>query len=261
MKLIQNSYFLFSLLILIFSFASNAELDFITSYGDDPGKKWPVRLNYIEFDVFQFKQETDIANVFAHHTLEKTKKDTFQKYKAAIDFFGILDLTYSYEKKKVLYIENDNFQLEENEFSLKETEIGLGFYLYKIRFELGRGKQDSYVFLETDTSNFNYFLMETKFTFLSLKLNIPTKYYVDLYLKLSAKVYDKSETDIYEIRKGKSREWVIGLNKKFWKFQFTPYVSYGYEDYLIVHKFFGLNNEMVIKQNLQKFGFRFTYFY
>jgi len=91
--------------------------------------------------------------------LEETQKDTFQEYKASIDFFGIVDLTYLYKKKEVTYIENQNFQLEENSFSLKETQIGLGFYLYKLRFELGRGKQDTYVFLETDTSAFNSFLM------------------------------------------------------------------------------------------------------
>jgi len=223
--------------------------------------KWPVRLLFFEFEAFQAKQETDIANEFAFHSLEKTKKETFYQHKIAFNFFDFFDLHYSYSKQPVHYILNDSFQPDREEFHLREVQYGLGFLFKNFRFEIGLGDQSTFSFLETDTSEFYYFQMDTKYYFSSLQINIPTRLFVELHLKFSAKLYRNISTDTYEITEGTGREWFIGLNKNIFGVNFTPFASYGYENFLMTHKFFGLNNEMAIKQHRQRFGLRMTYFY
>jgi len=223
-------------------------------------KKWPIRLGQFDFEKFLQKQETDIANVFGHHTVVNIKDDNFYRYKFYVELLGFMDLTYSYSKMKITYEQTAAFTLSSNNFHFKDQNYGIGFNIYNVRTEVGMGSYKSFTFLETDTTQYYFFPMEDKYYYGSLEVKVPTRLYVDVTLRFSAKKYLSSENEDYKLEKAISREWYASITGGLSWFKAGPYVSYGYETSKFVHKFGGLQNEMANKQHYQRYGVVLQFF-
>ncbi len=248
------------LLLLVTSFNLNAALfsDFLDLPTDE--KKWPIRVAQIDFESFLHKQETDIANMFGHHTIVNFNNDKYTRYKFYVEIFEMFDLTYSYNKMKVSYEQTGSFSLASNDFHFRDQHYGIGFNIFNVRAEFGMGTYNSYTFLETDTTRYYFFPMEDDYYYGLLEIKVPTKLWVDITLRFTAKTYKSSETATYELEKANSREWYASITGGLNWLKIGPYVAYGYETSKFKHKFFGLNNEMANKQHYQKYGVVFQFY-
>ena len=250
------------ILALLFFFCANANgalfSDELSLPTDE--SKWPVRLAQLDFESFLHKQETDIANMFGHHTIVNFNNDQYIRYKFYVEILEIFDLTYSYNKMKVSYEQTGAFTLASNNLHFKDQNYGIGFNLFNVRVELGMGNYKSFTFLETDTTQYYFFPLEDDYFYGILEVKVPTRLWVDFTLRFTAKTYKKSETETYKLEKANSREWYASLTGGLNWLKVGPYVAYGYETSKFRHKFFGLSNEMANKQHYQKYGVVFQFY-
>lgn len=250
-------------LFFLFSLSTYSLKAALFSSEDDlriENKNWPVRISQFDLSYFKNKQETDIANIFGHHTIVDMKEDNFINYKFYLEFWELFDLTYHYQKTNISYQETGSFTLASNDFKFSDKNFGLGLQVFNVRLELGMGEYQSFNFLQTDTTQYYFFPMKDKYFYGSLETRIPTGFWVDVLLRFSTKLYRKSDNEIYKFDKGKAREWygaVLGGPK--W-LKAGLYIAYGYETSKITHKFFGLNNEMGNKQHYQRVGLTLQFF-
>jgi hypothetical protein len=250
------------LLIFLFSFSFTARAalfsDFLELPTDD--KKWPVRIAQFDFESFLHKQETDIANMFGHHTVANFNNDKHTRYKFYVEILEIFDLTYTYNKMKVSYEQNASFTLQENDFHFRDQSYGIGFNIFNVRVEVGMGNYSSFTFLETDTTTYYFIPLKDDYFYGMLEVKVPTRLWVDLTLRFTAKTYKSSDNEVYKLEKASSREWYASVTGGLRWFKAGPYVAYGYETSKFKHQFFGLDNEMANKQHYQKYGVVFQFY-
>lgn len=241
-------------LAIVFLFTS------LSVFSQEKESRFPIRLKSVQVHYASYEHGLDIINMFSDHL--KIEPEGIQNYAWGIDvrIMSFLDLLYYRDKYTLKFQTSTKYTFDEYEFDYEKYQYGFRLHFFNIALEFGAGERQFHTFLETDTSYYFHREIVSLFTFLKLHYTYPTSLYFDMNIFYEQIFFNSSKNKDIIVDEGDQKEFGIRLifgNK----YQVAPFFSHSYTNIKLIHKFFGLDNEMNNKFFEEKLGASFIYNY
>ena len=222
--------------------------------------RFPIRLKSIQLHLAQYNSGIDIINMFSHHLI--LKPESFSNYLWSLDIriMSFLDIIFSRESYTLKIPQSSKYSFDEYEFDYEKYQYGFRLHFYNIALELGTGQRQFHTFLETDTNYYFHRQVDSSYTFINLNYTYPTSLSFDMNVFYEQLFFTRSQTEDIVLDEGDQKNFGVRLLFGS-RYQVAPFFSHSYTNIKLIHKFFGLNNEMNNKFFEEKLGVSLIYNY
>ncbi len=241
------------LLILILFICTN-------TFSQEKKSRFPIRLKSIHLNYAQYEHGLDIINMFSDHL--KIEPEGIQNYAWGFDvrIMSFLDVLYYRDKYTLQFPTSTKYTFDEYKFDYEKYLYGFRLHFFNIALEFGAGERQFHTFLETDTSYYFHREIVSPFTFLKLHYTYATSLYFDMNIFYEQVFFNNTTSQDIVVDEGDQKEF--GIKLLFGgKYQIAPFFTHSYTNIKLIHKFFGLDNEMNNKFFEEKLGISLIYNY
>ena len=222
--------------------------------------RFPIRLKSVQLHFAQYQHSIDVINMFSNHLKIMPEKISNFFWSVDIRIMSFLDIIYSQESYALTFPESNQYNLDVYDYDYEKYQYGFRVHLYRIALELGLGQRQFHTFLETDTTYYFHREIISTYTFINLHYTYPTSLLFDMNIFYEQVFFNGNQTEDIVLDEGDQKNF--GVKFIFGnKYQVAPFFSHSYTNIKLIHKFFGLNNEMNNKFFEVKVGLSVIYNY
>ena len=229
-------------------------------FSQETKNRFPLRLKSINIDMANYVHGVDVINMFSNH-LEITPKE-ISNYAWGISFrlLSFVDAVFYSDKYSLQFPRSSKYTLDKYKYGYEKNQYGFSFHFSGISLGIGLGKRKFHTFLETDTAYYFHRKIDTDYTYFKLDYTYSTSLNFDMNLFFEQLIFNQNQDGDIVIDEGDTKSFGVKLifgNK----YQVAPFFNHSYTNIKLIHKFFGLDNEMNNKFFEEKIGLSLIYNY
>lgn len=242
------------LLIVLMIFTS------LNSFSQDKDNRFPIRLKSINVDIANYTHGVDVINMFSNHLKINPKEISNYAWGISFRLLSFIDIVYYSDKYTLSFPTSSKYTLDNYSYDYEKNQYGFNFHFSGIAFGIGMGKRRFHTFLETDTPYYFHREINTDYTYFKLDYTYATSLYFDMNIFFEQLIFNKNQDDDIIVDEGDAKSFGVKLIFGD-KYQVAPFFSHSYTNIKLIHKFFGLDNEMNNKFFEEKIGLSLIYNY
>jgi hypothetical protein len=232
----------------------------VIAFSQEKESRFPIRLKSLYINYAQYQHGIDIINMFSDHL--KIEPEGINNYAWGVDIriMSFLDLIFYRDTYTLKFPKSSKYTFDQYEYDYEKYQYGFRLHFFNIALEFGTGERQFHTFLETDTSYYFHREIVSPYTFINLNYTYPTSLYFDMNLFYEQVFFNNSTTKDIIVDEGDQKNF--GIKFIFGsKYQVAPFFVHSYTNIKLIHKFFGLKNEMNNKFFEEKLGLSLIYNY
>jgi hypothetical protein len=232
----------------------------LNAFSQEKDSRFPIRLKSVHVDFANYSHGVDVINMFSNHL--KINPDGISNYAwgVTVRLLSFVDIVYDRDKYTLSFPISEKYTLDDYEYDYEKYQYGFNFHLYGISLGLGMGQRKFHTFLETDTAYYFHREINTDYTYFKLDYTYATSLYFDMNIFFEQLIFNKNQDADIIIDEGDAK--TFGVKLVFGnQYQVAPFFSHSYTNIKLIHKFFGLDNEMNNKFFEEKMGLSIIYNY
>lgn len=230
------------------------------AFSKENNSRFPLRLKSLQLHYASYEHGLDIVNMFSDHLRIEPQEISNFYWSFDIRIMSFLDLLYSQETFSLKFPQTSKYILDEYEYEYDKKQYGFRLHLNGVAIEFGSGFRQFHSFIETDTFFYFHRKLQVPFSFMNFNYTYPTSLHFDLNLFYEQVFFNSVQSSDMVVDEGDQKSF--GIRFIFGtKYQIVPFVSHSYTNIKLIHRFFGLKNEINNKFYEQKLGLSLIYNY
>jgi hypothetical protein len=230
------------------------------AFSQEKENRFPIRLKTIQLHYAEYNFGLDVINMFSDHLKIEPESRNNIFWSVDLRIMSFLDLLYSRETYTLNFPKSDNYTFDKYEYDYEKYQYGFRLHLYNIALEFGSGSRQFHTFIETDTPYYFHRELAVPFTFINLNYTYATSLFFDMNIFYEQVFFNTTQIEDIIMDEGDQKNF--GLKLIFGsRYQIAPFFTHSYSNLKLIHKYFGLRNEMNNKFFEEKMGLSFIYNY